>query len=57
MVNGDQSHLAQPVTLHPVVYNVAKTVKAIAFGQLLLSLLDGGSDTKAEAATVVYFYL
>ena len=56
MINGDESLLVQSLYLHAVVYDVAQTVECITLGKLLLRLLYGGSDSEAEAATLVYLY-
>ena len=53
VVNGDKSHLFEAFTLHAVVYDVAQTIEDVALGQFLLSFLDSGSHTEAEAAAVV----
>ena len=54
MVDGDEPHLAQTVTLHAIMHDIAEAVEGVALGQLLLSLLDGRGDAEAEAAAVVY---
>ena len=57
VVDGDEPHLAEPFTLHAVVYDVTQTVEDVALGQFLLSFLDGGSHAEAEAAVIIDFDL
>ena len=57
VVDGFQPHAPQPLTLHPVVNNVAEAVERLAFGQLFLSLAYGSGHAKAEPAAAVYLDL
>ena len=57
VVDGDEPHLAQALTLHAVVHDVAQAVERTPLGQLLLGFLNGSSHAEAEAAAVVYLYL
>lgn len=57
VVDGDESHLTEAVTLPTVVYDITEAVERRALCQFFLSLLDGGGHSKAETTTFVYFYL
>ena len=57
MLDGDESHLPEAVTLHTVVYDITQTIEFIAKCQFFFSLLDGGGHTEAEPAPIIYFYL
>ena len=54
MVDGDESLVVQALHLHAVMYDVAKAIEARALGKLLLRLTYSGSDSEAEATTLVY---
>ena len=54
MVNGDESHLAQPLALHTIMYDITQAIERVTLGQFLLCLLDGSSHTKAETTATVY---
>ena len=56
VTDGNKSHVLQPLTLHGIMHNVAKTVERGAFGKLFLGFLDGGGDAEAETRTAVYLY-
>jgi len=56
VLDGDQSHLAQPVTLHAVMHNVAQTIEFIAFGEFFFGLSDGGCHTETETTATIYLY-
>mgnify|MGYP007070224369 CR=1 FL=1 len=56
VVDGDESHVAQPFALHAVVHDVAQAIECIALGQFLLSFLDGSGHSETEAAADVDFY-
>ena len=53
VVDGDESQLAQSLTLHAVVNDIAKTIKCTTTSQLFLSLLNGRGHAEAKAAAVV----
>ena len=53
MVDGNESQLAQPFTLHAVVHDVAQAVERSPLLQLLFSFLDGRGHAKTEATAVV----
>ena len=57
MVDGNESHPFQPLTLHAVVHDVTQTVERGALGQFLLGLADGSGHSEAETTAIVYFYL
>ena len=57
VINGNESHIAQAVTLHAIMHNITKTIERIALCQLFFSLFDGGGYTKAETTAAVYLYL
>ena len=57
MVDGDEAHLPQPLTLHAIVHDIAQTVERLACCQFLFCFLDGCRHAEAEAAAVVDFYL
>ena len=57
VVDGNQSHLVKSLTLHAVVYDVAKTIEGVSFCQFLLCFLDGSSHSEAKATAVVYLDL
>ena len=57
VVDGDESHLAQSLTLHTVMYDIAQAIELVALGQFLLSFLDGGGHSEAEATAFVDFNL
>ena len=56
MVDGDESHLAKPLTLHAVVNDIAKTVELAARRQLFLGFLNGCGNAEAESTSVVNLY-
>jgi hypothetical protein len=57
MVNGNQSHLPQSLTLHAIVNNISQAIELGTLGQLFLGFLDGGGHSEAEATAVVDFNL
>ena len=57
VVDGNESHLTQTLTLHTIMHNITETIELRALGQLFFGLFDGGGHSKAEATAVVYFYL
>ena len=57
VVDGDESHLAQPFTLHTIVHNIAQAIECLALCQLFFGFFDGCGHSEAETAAVVYFYL
>ena len=56
VVDGDESHLAKPLTLHAVVNDIAKTVELAARRQLFLGFLNGCGNAEAESTSVVNLY-
>lgn len=54
MVDGDKPLVVQALHLHAVMDDVAKAIEARALGKLLLRLTYCGSDSEAEATTLVY---
>ena len=57
VVDGDESHLTEALTLHTIMHNITEAVEFRPFGELFLGLLDGGGHSEAEATAFVYFYL
>ena len=57
VVDGDESHLAQSLTLHTVMDDISQAIELVALGQFLLGFLDGGGHSEAEATAFVYFNL
>ena len=53
VVDGDESHLPQALTLHAVVHDVAQTIELGALGQFLLGLPDSCRHAKAETTAFV----
>jgi len=53
MIDGDEPHLAQALTLHTIVYYITQTIQFIAFGQFFLSLLYSSGYSEAEATAVI----
>ena len=57
MINGDESHLSQALTLHAVMHNIAQTIEFLALSQFLLCFLNGRGHAKTETTAVIYLYL
>ena len=57
VIDGDESHSTQALTLHTIVYDVAQTVKPVSLGQFLFCFLDGCGHSKTETTAVVDFNL
>ena len=57
MVDGDESHFPETITLHTVVHDIAEAVECLTLCQFFLGFLDGGGHTKAETTAVVNFDL
>ena len=53
MVDGYESQLAQALTLHPVVHDIAQAVERSTLLQLLLGLAYGGGHPEAETRMFV----
>ena len=48
MINGNQTHLSQSFTLHPVMNDIAQTVQRTTFRQFLFRLAYGRGHTETE---------
>ena len=57
MIDGDESHLAQTLTLHTVMYDISQAIELLALSQFLLRFLDGRSHSKTETTAVIYLNL
>ena len=57
VIDSDEPHLLQALTLHTVMYDISKAIELVTLGQLLLGFLDGGGHSEAEATAFVYFNL
>ena len=57
VVDGDKPQVAEPVTFHSVVHDVAQAIERVALCQFFFGFLDGGGHAEAEAAAAVDFYL
>ena len=57
VIDGNESHLTQTLTLHTIVNNIAEAIELIALGQLFLCFLDGGGHSETETTAVVDFNL
>ena len=57
VVDCHQAHLPEAVALLAVMHNVAQAIEPFLLCQLLLRLADGPRHAKAEARTLVNFYL
>ena len=53
VLDGNQSHLPQSVTLHAIVHNITQAIEFIAFSEFLLSLSDGSGHPKAESTATI----
>ena len=53
VIDGDESHVAQALTLHTIMHYITQAIELIALGQLFLGFLDSGSHTEAETTAVV----
>ena len=54
MVDGNESHLLQTLTLLTVMYDVSQAIERIALCQFFLCLLNGGCHSKAEAELKIF---
>ena len=57
MVDGDKPHLAQAFTLHPIVYNITKTIERLTLCKFLFGFLDGCGHTETETTAAIDFNL
>ena len=53
VIDGDESHVAQTLTLHTIMHDITQAIELIALGQLFLGFLDSGGHPEAETTAVV----